>query len=151
MLRRAVLASLVLLAAGSAQASAPEKEAKPTSSNLELAPMALPVVADGQVVNYVFVTIQLNLASTSDLGRWRAREPIIRDAVVKAAHRTPFTSRDDYLSLDETRLRESVKRAAVAVMGPKDLRGVTMLRQIPQKRSGVPRPRTAANPAPGTH
>jgi hypothetical protein len=151
MLRRAVFLSLISLAAGSARAADKETQPKPGGANIDLAPAGLPVVVGGQVVNYVFVSIQINLAPSADLAKWRTSEPLIRDALVKAAHRTPFTRPDDYLSLDEARLRASVRQAAVAVMGPKDLRSVVIVRQIPQKRTGLPRPKGPLAPPPNTH
>lgn len=152
MSRFIVLAIVCCLAATAAQASSPPKDEnkKDGASNLEMAPVALPVVVDGQVVNYVFATVKINLSATADLAKWRAREPYIRDAVVKTAHRTPFTRPDDYLSLDETRLKASVQREAAAVMGGKDIKSVVVVQQIPKKRTGVPRPRVAQK-APPAH
>lgn len=152
MSRLLALALACCLAANVAQASAPPKEDKKKDggSNLEMAPVALPVVVDGQVVNYVFATVKINLSATADLARWRAREPYIRDAVVKTAHRTPFTRTDDYLSLDEARLKASVQREAAAVMGAKDIKSVVVVQQIPKKRTGVPRPPVAPK-APAAH
>lgn len=150
MSRFIALAIVCCLAATEAQASAPPKDEKKKdgASNLEMAPVALPVVVDGQVVNYVFATVKINLSATADLAKWRAREPYIRDAVVKTAHRTPFTRPDDYLSLDETRLKASVQREAAAVMGGKDIKSVVVVQQIPKKRTGVPRPRVAQRALP---
>lgn len=148
MSRRLLLAIACCLAASAANASAPPKEEKKNApSALEMAPVALPVVVDGQVVNYVFATVKINLSATADLAKWRTREPYIRDAVVKTAHRSPFTRPDDYLSLDEARLKASVQREAAAVMGAKDIKAVVVVSQIPKKRTGVPRPRMTPKPA----
>ena len=53
----------------------------------------MPIVVDGQLVNYVFVYVRLNLTSGANATRLREKEPFFRDALVRAGHRTPFVAR----------------------------------------------------------
>ncbi|HUO12227.1 MAG TPA: hypothetical protein VMU37_05665, partial [Caulobacteraceae bacterium] len=109
MRRRALLAALPLALA----ASRAFAEAKEAGQFVDLAPVAMPIVVDGRLVNYVFVYIRINLTPAAPLEAMRDKEPYFRDALVKIGHRTPFTRPDDYTKLDETRLKASLYQAAV--------------------------------------
>ncbi|MDO8380152.1 hypothetical protein [Phenylobacterium sp.] len=146
MLRRAFLAAATLgLLAGPARAS---EKPKPSGGKAEvgqyvdLAPVALPVVARGVVVNYVFVSVRIQLSAMANTGKLRTREPYFRDALVRAGHRTPFTLATDYTKIDEAKLKASLLREAIAIGGAKDVKGVTVLEQSPKKRTGLPDPLT---------
>ena len=46
------------------------------------------VVVNGQLVNYIFVNVRVNLTSRADVTKLReAKEPFFRDALVRDAHR----------------------------------------------------------------
>lgn len=142
MRRRAVLAaSTLLLTARTARASAPEK---PASQFVDLGAVALPIIVEGRLVNYVFCSVRINLTATADAQRLRLKEPFFRDALVRAAHATPFVSAQDYLSVDETKLKAAMLRDARAIAGARDIVSVTIVKQAPRRRSGVPRPRAVA-------
>lgn len=143
--RRALLlaAPLVLAAAsaGAAGKAAPKEGAEPTGPWVDLSPVALPVVVDDTLVNYVFVHVRINLTRSANTPKLREREPYFRDALVRAGHRTPFTRPDDFTSLDAGKIAATMKREAAAIAAPKDIAGVTVLRQTPKRRSNLPKPR----------
>ncbi|HEX5379770.1 MAG TPA: hypothetical protein VFW47_14430 [Phenylobacterium sp.] len=143
MLRRALIAVLPLLAAGPALASGGEKkaEARDVGQYVDLSSVAIPIIAGGQVVNYVFVSVRIVLTSSANTPKLRAKEPYFRDALVRAAHRTPFTSSTDYLSVDATKLQSTLMREAVAIAGPNNIKGVVITSQTPKRRIGMPNPR----------
>jgi hypothetical protein len=141
MLRRRLLCVLPLLlftAAGPASASedAPRKE---VGQYVDLQPVGLPVVVDGQLVNYVFVNVRLNLAAGADTSRWRAREPFFRDALVRLGHATPFVVPGDYQKIDGARLCAALMREASAITGPGVIRSVAVTSQVPSRRARPPR------------
>ena len=105
--------------------------------------IALPIVAGGTVVNYVFVMIRIDLSSAANSNALRAKEPYFRDALVRAAHRAPFNSNKDYLSVDEAKLKAQVMRDAVAIAGARNIKGVTLISQTAKRHSGVPKYRGA--------
>ncbi|HWA60010.1 MAG TPA: hypothetical protein VG939_01475 [Caulobacteraceae bacterium] len=108
---------------------------------VDLAPVGLPVVVDGRVVNYVFVSVRVNLTSGANGPRLQSREPYFRDALVRAGHRTPFTRYDDYTRLDEAKLKATMLTLAQAI-APGDVTsiGFTSPSQ-PKQRTGLPSPR----------
>lgn len=140
MIRRAALACLLALTATSALASAPEKaEEKVVGQYVDIYPVAMPIVAEGQLINYVFVTIRLQLTATADASKWRAKEPYFRDALARLGHRTSFANTKDYASVDASRLTAAFQREAVAIAG-KDVKGVTITAQTAKQRLGLPKP-----------
>ena len=138
MRRRDLLASLPLIfAAGAAFA-----ESKPSAGQfVDLSPIALPVIVNGRLVNYVFVDLRISLTPSADLARWRDREPYFRDAIVRIGHRTPFTLATDYTRLDEARLKAALFEAASAITGPGQVASVAILPGGgPMRRTGLPKP-----------
>jgi len=113
---------------------------------VDLSPVALPIVVRGELVNYVFVYVRINLTSGANPVKLREKEPYFRDALVRAGHRTPFTKADDYLSIDVPRLTATLQREASLIAGPGMVRSVVVTSQAPKRRAGVPTPRAAAAP-----
>jgi hypothetical protein len=135
MLRRAFLASLALASIAGA-ASAAE-----AGQFVDLSPVAMPIVANGRLVNYVFVYVRIDLTAGADLQRWRDKEPYFRDALVRLGHRTPFTVPTDYTRLDEARLKAALYQAAVGITGPGVVAGIEIMPGGgPMRRTGLPRP-----------
>lgn len=135
--RRLILAAGLLLLAGAAQA-APEKP-KEFGQYVDLQPVALPIVADGHLVNYVFVYVRINLRDGVDVSKVREKEPFFRDALVRDAHRTPFTVPGDWQRVDERRLVAAMTRDAIAIAGPGLVSSAAVTSQSPQKAVVPPR------------
>jgi hypothetical protein len=114
-----------------------KKDEKPV---LDLQPIALPVAVNGKLINYVFVHLRLNPAPGADMSKLRSREPWIRDAIVRAGHRTPFTVPTDYTRIDEARLKAALMREAGAVAGAKSFVSAQVMNQTPKQRNRLPRP-----------
>ncbi len=126
---------LLLAAAALAAAPALAAEGQPTkdSNFFDMAEVGLPVVIDGRLVNYVFVQVRLMLVPGVDRARLQAKEPYLRDALVRAAHRTPFTVARDPNRLDEAALRRMVAAEAVQLWGARTVTSVEVVKQQPQK------------------
>lgn len=141
--RRALiaLAPLALLAAP-ARASEGAKPVKTDGQYVDLSPAALPIVVRGLLINYVFVSVRIQLAALANTAKLRTLEPYFRDALVRAGHRSPFfTLATDYTKIDEARLKAVLLREAIAIGGAKEVKGVTVLSQSPMKRTGLPDPK----------
>jgi len=142
--RRLILASMVVLTATPTRAAEPAKpDADPA---VTLSPVALPIVVDGRLANYIFVTVKVELTRSADETALRDKEPYFRDALVRAAHRTPFVLRYDYNHIDVARLRAVMLREAGAITGPNIIRDVVVIEQTPQHHIPSPRP-----PPPNSH
>jgi hypothetical protein len=140
MLRPTLIAAALVCLAGAAQAAGPKPEGKSdVGQYVDLQPVGLPIVANGRLVNYVFVHIRLNLTSGANAAKLREREPLFRDALVRAGHRTPFTLASDYSKIDAPRLVASLSSAASAIAGPGQIGSVVVTSQEPRRRVSMPR------------
>lgn len=100
--------------------------------------LGLPVISEGRLRNYVFVQIRLILAPGQDQAALRAKTPYLRDALVKAAHRTPFTRPGDWSSLDAGRMAAALRRSATALVGRGVVANVEVTSQTPRRRLRPP-------------
>lgn len=148
MIRRTLAAAAMLLViVGPAVAS---ETAKPKASDgqyVDLAPVALPIVVEGQLINYIFVSARLQLTASADVAKLRAKEPFFRDALVRAGHKTPFTNPNDYTVVDVPRLQAVLLKDATAIAGGTGVKAAVVMSQTPKRRLGLPKPPTA-RPAP---
>ncbi|WP_269713504.1 hypothetical protein [Caulobacter sp. NIBR2454] len=146
MRRRSFIAGLALSAvAGAAQARSSPKSSGAKSSGgeeedkgkngpwVDLAAVALPIVVDGKLVNYVFVRLRVDLIEGSDYGVLKTKEPMLRDAVIRASYRTPFGKKGDVQEIDEARLKAAVRQAAIQVLGAKATGAVTIISSKPRR------------------
>jgi flagellar basal body-associated protein FliL len=137
MFRRALIAALLAVAATTAHASEGAEKKGDVGQYVDLQPVGLPIVMKGQLVNYVFVYIRINLTSTANASRLREKEPYFRDALVRLGHRTPFTLASDLGKIDAPRLTAALSREAAIIAGPGQIRSVVVTSQAPRRRMGV--------------
>jgi hypothetical protein len=141
-----LIGALILLAASSAVAA--DKDAKDASTGqyVNVSPVAVPIVLDGQLINYIFVTLRVDLAPNVDALRMRDREPYFRDAFVRAAHRHPFVKPGDYTHVDERALKGAMMTESARITGPHVVTGIEIVSAQPQKVTGLPKPEGPAQP-----
>nr|QQZ48978.1 hypothetical protein JKL49_17220 [Phenylobacterium glaciei] len=105
----------------------------------------------GLLINYVFVSVRIQLSALANTAKLRTREPYFRDALVRAGHRAPyFTLATDYTKVDEVKLRSVMQREAIAIAGAKDIKTVTVISQSPKSARAcrTPRPTRRAKSGP---
>jgi hypothetical protein len=136
MFRHALIALAALGIADVARAG--EKDKGDVGQYVDLQPVGVPIVSKGQLVNYVFVYVRLNLTSSANAAKLREREPYFRDALVRAAHRTPFTLPSDLNKVDQGRMTASLFTEATAIVGPGQIRSVVITSQAPRRRIITP-------------
>jgi len=130
---RSLLLAIVAFFALTGSALAADDPANPPDDHaVTLSPVALPIVADGRVVNYVFVTAKVVLNPRADDFALRDKEPFFRDALVRDAYRTPFVVANDYNRIDEGKLRAALYRDATAIAGKGAVAGVVVVSQTAQ-------------------
>lgn len=154
--RRAVLAFAAPLLLCAAPALAADKKAKTEEGEdkadpeIKLGSMALPIVVEGRLINYIFVELSLTLPPAGDVTAFAGKEPLLRDALVRAAHKSPFNKPGSYVLLDEGKVKGAVMREAVTLVGKGKVAAVKVGKQTP--RNFVPPPKPApkgpAKPAP---
>lgn len=148
--RRAVLAFAAPLLLASPVLAADKKAKKEEGEDksdpeIKLGSMALPIVVDGRLINYVFVELSLTLPPEGDVTAFAGKEPFLRDALVRAAHKTPFNKPGSYVLLDEAKVKGAVMREAAVLVGKGKVAAVMISKQTP--RNFVPFPKPAAKPA----
>lgn len=122
--------------AASASASASESSAS-GNQTVNIGGVGLPIIVGGRIRNYVFVTVSLTLGSHGTLAQLRAKEPYFRDALVRAAHRTPFVLEDDWTQIDAAAVCAMLMRAAPGISGPGSVASAQVALQSPRRRTGM--------------
>jgi hypothetical protein len=139
----AMLASTLL--AGLANASGPSEKAKEeeaggeqlSSRSMDAPYLAVPVVREGQLVNYLFVSIRIEIAAGVDLWQTRERAHYLRDALVRASHGTDLADPEDNNALNEARALEVYRAAAVQALGERAVSGVSIVATYSSQGSGI--------------
>jgi len=138
MTRSAILAFVLACSAvlaGPVTAAEEKKDAKgDVGQYVDLRTVGLPIVSKGELVNYVFVYIRINLTSASNVSKLREMEPFFRDALIRSAHRQSFALVSDFGKIDAPRLSASLMRDAVAIAGPGQIRSVVVTSQVSRRR-----------------
>lgn len=106
---------------------------------VDVGPVALPVVQQGKLRNYVFVTVRLHLSPQADAETWRDKEPYFRDALVRAGHRTPFVVPGDWMKLDQAALKRSMSAETTRIAGRNIFTSIEVIRAVPQRWAVPPR------------
>jgi len=138
MLRRNLFALGTLAVAATAAGTASASEETPTSNpSLNIAGVGLPIIVGGRIRNYVFVTVRLTLGAGQTPELMRAKEPYYRDALVKAAHVTPFVVSNDWTVIDTAAIIAFLMRAAPGISGPGSIARAEVALQTPRRRTGM--------------
>jgi hypothetical protein len=119
-------------------AGAKKEEKDAAAQYVDLKTVALPILSKNAVVNHVFVSLRINLTSAANAVRLREMEPLFRDALVRSAHRAPYTLASDLTKVDEPRLIATMTRQANAIAGPGQIRSVVIASQTPRRRKTLP-------------
>ena len=135
MRRRELLAVSAALSAGVLPARA--EDAPTGGQSLSMPGVGLPVITGGRLRNYIFVSLRLHLGGSATPETMRAKEAFLRDALVRAGHRTPFNVADDWTRIDAAALSASLMRSAAAIAGRGSVTRVEVVSQAPRRRTGV--------------
>jgi hypothetical protein len=137
MLRRDLIAASVVLPSIAAATMADAGDTPSPGASLDIAGVGLPIIAAGRIRNYVFVSVRLHLGGSATPESMRPKEAWLRDAMVRAGHRTPFVVPDDWARIDTAALSASLMRAAVQIAGRGAVTRVEVVSQAPRRRAGM--------------
>ncbi len=116
-----VLAAALCLTVSPLSAHAAEEAASTsTSSNksVEFSGLIMPVSHDGKLINYLFVTAQIEIADGYDQWEFREHAHVYRDLVLREAHKVSVAKPKSPMELDLVLFEQVVKSAfARADMG----------------------------------
>jgi len=135
-----VALALGLLGAALTPAARAADEPPKSAPTISLEAVALPIIVNGRLINYVFCTVRLDLNPNVDGAAVRAKEQFFRDDLVRTGHRTPFTRNDDYTKVDEAKVRAEILRFAPSIVGPGMIRSITITKQVSLKMLTLPSP-----------
>lgn len=141
----AMIASTLLAGLASAAGSpakdkgkAEEGEGEQLSSRSMDAPyLAVPVVRDGVLINYLFVSIRVEISPSVDLWQTREKAHFLRDALVRASHANNLADPENNNALDEARAIQVYRAAAVQALGAQAVAGVSIVQTYSSQGSGI--------------
>lgn len=145
-MHRRHLLSATLLGLGAATAARASSESaapKNEEVTVNVTGMALPVIVDGRIRNYVFVALKLHIAPGKAADEVRAKEAYYRDALVRTAHRTSLAVEGDWNRLSEAGISGAVMAIARVVSGPGVVARCEVASQTPRRQAMAPRPDSA--------
>jgi len=140
-MKRAIAAALIAstLLAGLSNARATEHakaaphaagghgESADVSRSMDAPYLAVPVIRDGRLVNYLFVSIRIQISPHVDLWRTRERAQFLRDALVRASHATALADPNDNNALNQALAIQVYRAAAIQTLGAQAVAGVTIV------------------------
>lgn len=126
-----------MAAAVPSAALASNSESPLAAEPLAIAGVGLPIIAGGRIRNYIFVSLRLHLGRGQTAEQMRAKEPYLRDALTRAAYRTPFTVAGDWNVIDTAALSASLMRSAATLAGRGAVTRVEVFSQVPRRRTRV--------------
>lgn len=133
-MRLFALAVLTVVAAAAPTHAAAPKKSEKVGQYVDLQAVALPVVRQGKLINYVFVQARVTLTDKGDPMVLRPKAPYFRDALVKAAHRQSLIDAKDPTLVDEKVFTAVLTREAAKVAGPGQIAGAEVIVQSSQRR-----------------
>lgn len=137
MIRRTLIVAVIAAFASSASAAEEKKEGEgkgDVGQYVDIQPVGLPIVHQGQLVNYIFVSVRINLTSSANAAKLREKEPYFRDALVRAGHRTPFTDPKNLSQVNVPMLTATMAKEATRIAGPGQVLSVAVTQQAPRRR-----------------
>jgi hypothetical protein len=137
MRRRDLIAASALLPVVAAGQAVADDGTAPRGATLNMPGVGLPVITDGRLRNYVFVSLRLHLGSSATPESMRRKEAFLRDALIRAGHRTPFAVPGDWNRIDAAALSASLMRSAAALAGRSAVTRVEVVSQTPRRRMTV--------------
>jgi hypothetical protein len=135
MRRRDLIAASIVLSAVAPPALA--EDAPASEATLNMPGVGLPIITGGRLRNYVFVSLRLHLGGSATPQTMRTKEAFLRDALVRAGHRTPFVVADDWTRIDAAAVSASLMRSAATIAGRGSVTRVEIVSQAPRRRTGV--------------
>lgn len=115
-----------------------EDEGATTSGRSMDAPyLAVPVVREGHLVNYLFVSLRIEINPQVDLWRTRERAHFLRDALVRASHANDLADPHNNNALNETLALQVYRTAAIQALGDRAVGAIQIVATYSSQGSGI--------------
>jgi hypothetical protein len=123
---------------GGEKEKAKEEEGPSTTARSMDAPyLAVPVVREGRLVNYLFVSLRIEIAPQVDLWRTRERAHFLRDALVRASHSTDLADPHNNNALNEALALQVYRAAAIQALGERAVGPIQIVATYSSQGSGI--------------
>ncbi len=107
------------------------------SRSMDAPYLAVPVVRDGQLVNYLFVSLRIQISPRVDLWRTREKAQFLRDALVRASHSNSLADPNNNNVLNQALAIQVYRQAAIQTLGAEAVAGVTIVSTYSSLGSGI--------------
>ena len=107
---------------------------------LDISGVALPVVRNGKVINFVFVRARVELSPEVTPQETEIADPRIRAGLVRAAYRTPMNPPNDLMSVDPKLFEAVLLKEARSALGANRVKSVALRAQRSQRVVFLPPP-----------
>ena len=128
-LATAAVLSLMPAAAPSARAASAEagKPDEAENDRKVVAPNVItPVVRDGKLVNYLFVTVEVELSDSANLLKMRDMAAFLRDSLLRASHRAALGDPASDTKLNFAAAKQAFAVASVEALGAQNIKKITI-------------------------
>lgn len=104
-----------------------------SNKTIDLSGLVLPVERDGKLINYLFVSAIVNIASGYD--HWEVREHahVYRDLILKEAHKAPVGLEGHAMELDVAAFEAIIRKVFDGQLGPGSVDKVEVMAVDSQK------------------
>jgi hypothetical protein len=129
--RRGMLAGFGILsvwagASGAARAAeepvdGETEDAADMARKIDIPSIGAPITVNGRLVNYMFLTVSIEVGDGVDAWAIRDRAHFMRDAMLRAAHRTSLGFEDQPSRIDGPRAARVLMDAAMSAVPPRSL------------------------------
>jgi hypothetical protein len=116
---------------------AAEGEEALSSRSMDAPYLAVPIMRDGVLVNYLFVSIRIEIGNGVDLWQTRERAHFLRDALVRASHANDLSMAEDPNVLNEARAIEVYRAAAIQALGERAVGRISIVASYSSLGSGI--------------
>jgi len=134
--KRVLLFSLTAIAVVSAMPVSAEEKANAADPSVKLASVGIPVMSGNQVVNYLFLSIRINLTAKANESKLRDMEPFFRDTLMRVSHTVSFGQANHSDVLDEPRFKAVMTAEWSKIAGPGTIKSIDILSQSPKRHLG---------------
>lgn len=95
---------------------------------IEQSNVVAPITRNGRLVNYLFITVRVELAQSGDVWKLKEKSHFLRDSLVRATHKTSLAVSGDEKSLDLPQAEKVLLAAAQEALGAQSVRAVSVVR-----------------------
>lgn len=132
--RRALISSVIFAGMAAASPALAESSSGKEPAVFSMSMIGFPIIRQGRLINYVFVNMKLHLAEGVRPETVQTKEALIRDSVVRSAHRTPFVLPDKNTELNLPALTAEVRRQANRHLGSAAVTRVEVVNQMARRQ-----------------